>query len=103
MSGIVTDSYEMRIQIVQHGCAGIVRPVTHPDSVEANTPFDIIYTTQNNGSVGDFLFGRLVSGGNELLGSAWEQSVPPNGTVEKTYHHPGISVETEIIIEVGHR
>lgn len=100
---VITDSYTMNIQIIQHGIAHIVLPVTYPTVVESNTPFDITYTTKNDGAVSDTLFGHLVSGGSELENSAWTQVVAAAGVVVKTYHHPGITVETSITIEVGHQ
>lgn len=98
----VTDSYTMNIQIITHGIAHIVQPVAYPETVEADTPFDITYTTKNDGTVQDTLFGRMLVGGAEIPNSAWTEVVDVNGTVVKTYHHPGISEETTITIEVGH-
>lgn len=100
--GIITDSYTMNIQIIQHGLAKIVLPVTYPTSVEMNTPFDITYTTRNDG-VEDTLYGHLIVGTTELSGSAWTQSIVANGTVTKKYTHPGINAATTIKIEVGHQ
>ena len=93
----------MNITIIQHGIAAIVQPVLYPASVEANTQFDITYTVINAGAATDMLNGHLLVGGAELPGSAWTQdNVPVNGTVTKTFNHPGITVATAIVIEVGH-
>ena len=100
---VITDSYSMNIQIIQHGLAKIVTgSVIFPATVDANTPFDITYIVKNEGLVTDTLFGRLKTGGNELPGSAWTQEIAADGTTTKTYNHPGINETTTILIEVGH-
>jgi len=100
---VITDSYTMTINIIQHGVAHIVLPVTYPTSVEASTPFAITYTIQNTGTVSDTLYGHLLVGGTELTGSAWSQVVAANATVTKTFTHPGITATTAILLEVGHQ
>jgi len=103
MSNIVTDSYTMNIQIIQHGIAAVQLPVTYPTSVEASTPFVISYTVKNTGTVSDTLYGHLLVGGTELTGSAWTATVAPAATVTKTFNHPGIAAITAILLEVGHQ
>jgi predicted phosphohydrolase len=98
----VTDTYTMSIQVIQHGNAKIVLPITFPPSVEANTAFNITYTTKNEG-VSDTLYGHLLQGGSELPSSSWSQVIAPSGTLTKTYNHSGIAVNTSITIEVGHQ
>lgn len=100
---IMTDSYTMNIQIIQHGLAKIVTgSVIFPASVEANTPFVISYQVRNDGAL-DNIYGKLRVGTTEIAGSAWAQDNVPEGTViSKSFDHPGISVPTSLIIEVGH-
>jgi hypothetical protein len=101
---VITDSYTLNIQIIEHGIAHLVLPITFPARVEKDEPFDITYITKNEGAVVDDLNGHLLVNGAELPDSAWiETNVPVNNTVEKTYHHPGINVSTVIVIEVGHK
>jgi hypothetical protein len=102
--GVVTDSYTMNIQIIQHGLAKIVAgSVVYPAApVEINTPFTISYQVRNDGAI-DTLYGHLLVGITELANSAWTQANVPAGTViSKTYNHPGITASTTIILEVGH-
>lgn len=101
--GVITDSYTMNIQIIQHGLAKIVAgSVVYPASVELNTPFTISYQVRNDGAV-DTLYGRLLVGVTELANSAWTQAnVATGAIISKTYNHPGITVATAIILEVGH-
>lgn len=91
----------MSITIIQHGNATIVLPVTHPTSVEANTPFSIVYTIQNTGTVTDMLYAELKVGGDVISGSHWEQSMAANATVTKTFTHPGINTATTFVLETG--
>lgn len=101
---VMTDSYELQIQIIQHGLAKIViGSVIYPASVEADEPFTIQYQVRND-SVVDTLYGHLLVGITELPNSAWTQENVASGEIiSKTYNHPGISVETTITIEVGHQ
>jgi hypothetical protein len=97
----ITDTFTMSITIIQHGNAHIVLPVTYPTSVEANTAFNITYTIQNNGTISDLLYAELKVGGSVVPGSHWEQTIAANGTVTKTFAHPGISVATTFVLEAG--
>lgn len=97
----ITDSYTMNITIIQHGFGTIVLPVTYPTNVEANTPFDITYTVKNTGTISDTIFGHLKVAGVEVTGSYWTQVIAANGTVTKTFTHPGINAATTFVLEVG--
>jgi len=99
---VITDSFTMNIQIIQHGLAKIVTgSVVFPASVEASTPFVISYQVRNDGAV-DNIYGKLRIGTNEISGSSWAQDIAAGAVVSKSVTHPGISVPTTIILECGH-
>jgi len=102
--GVLTDSYTMNIQIIQHGVAKFVSgSIVYPATVDINTPFTIQYQVQNTGAVADTLYGRILAGTTECTNSAWTQTVQPNSIVSKTYNHPGISSNTTFTLETGHQ
>lgn len=98
----ITDTYTITIQITPHGVADVIQPVTAPATVDPNTAFDLAYTVKNIGTVTDQIYGHLTIGGVEVTGSYWSQNIAPNTTVTKTFTFPGITVQTTIVIEVGH-
>lgn len=100
--GVVTDTYIMNIQIIQHGLAKVVAgSVVCPTTVEPNAPFVIQYQVRNDGSI-DTLWGHLLVGSTEIIGSAWTQpNISTSAIVPVTFNHPGISSATSISIEVG--
>lgn len=97
----ITDSYTMNIEVIQHGFATIILPVTFPESVEMDTPFNITYTVKNTGAANDTLFGHLKVGNDVVPDSYWSENVAPDGTVTKTFTHPGINISTTFVLEVG--
>lgn len=97
----ITDTYTMTIAINQYAIAQIVLPVTYPASVDENTPFDITYTIKNIGTITGDIYAVLKVDGTQVPGSYWTQSVAPNGTVTKTFTHPGIAVATTFMLEAG--
>ena len=86
----------------KHGIATILRPATYPATVEPNTAFNIIYTIKNTGRYSSTLWAHLTFNGKELTNSRWSQKITVNGTVTKTYHHPGVPTPEAIKIEAGY-
>ena len=86
---------------IKPGNAEIQMPIQYPPLVIPTVPFDITYTVKNTGNTNDVLYGHLMVAGQELAGSYWSENVAVDGTVTKTYTHPGITAATTIILEVG--
>ena len=98
----ITDSYTLQITVIQHGNAQVVTDsVVCPNEVEADTPFDISYDVRNDGE-DDTLNGKISEGLVLVPGSDWEDAFAADEIKTKTFTHPGISVATGLIIEVGH-
>jgi len=86
----------------RHGFAKIVFPVNYPSVVSPGVPFSIQYTIKNTGQYPDNLWAQLLVNGKALPNSYWKKRMNVNGTVTKTFNHPGITEDTVIILQTGY-
>ena len=86
----------------KHAVATILKPVIYPKEVHIKTPFLIIYSVKNTGKVAGDIWAHLMVDGKELPKSRWNKTLPVNGIITASYTHPGITKDTNFLLEVGY-
>lgn len=104
VDGIVTDTHQLTIAIIEHGFAKILN-VDAPTAVEKNTPFDIDYDLKNESTVDDMLWTHIknTDTGEILPDSYWEGAMAANFVTAVHFPHPGIDTSVNLTIEAGYK
>ena len=104
MTKVQTDTYQLTINIKDHGNAQI-QNVVAPTEIYADTSYQIEYDVINNGGT-DIMYGQITDDDSDpteiISGTEWGEEIVSGQTNHYVAEMPGLTAPLNATIEVGY-